>query len=158
MMPSGVLLDTSFFLRFLNDRDPLFNNADGYFRFFAHKEIPMFLSTLSVAEYCVRGSIDDLPLRNVQIIPFNLNHAQRAGEFARTIFEQKGALKLPNRTIIPNDTNLFAQADVEPRIDLYLTSDTNSETIFRALTPQRPRFQFANLHTSHADQFGLLAL
>lgn len=32
MRKRAVLLDTSFFLRFLNDNDPLFKNADGYFR------------------------------------------------------------------------------------------------------------------------------
>ena len=30
-MRKAVLLDTSFFLRFLNESDPLFENADGYF-------------------------------------------------------------------------------------------------------------------------------
>lgn len=33
MMHKSVLLDTSFFIRFLNDKDPLFKNADGYFRY-----------------------------------------------------------------------------------------------------------------------------
>jgi len=33
------------------------------------------VSTISIAEYCVRGSLDELPLMNVQIIPFNLDHA-----------------------------------------------------------------------------------
>ena len=34
MTLKAVLLDTSFFIRFLNDSDPLFKNADGYFRYF----------------------------------------------------------------------------------------------------------------------------
>lgn len=34
MTHKAVLLDTSFFIRFLNDGDPLFLNADGYFRYF----------------------------------------------------------------------------------------------------------------------------
>ena len=29
MNSKAVLLDTSFFLRFLNDKDPLYKNADG---------------------------------------------------------------------------------------------------------------------------------
>lgn len=52
-MHKGVLLDTSFFLRFLNEADPLFLNADGYYRYFIDEEIPMFISTISIAEYCV---------------------------------------------------------------------------------------------------------
>ena len=70
MTSNSVLLDTSFFLRFLNDADPLFRNADGYFRYFLHKEITMMISTISIAEYCVGGDINELPLRNLQIVDF----------------------------------------------------------------------------------------
>ena len=42
-MHNAELLDTSFFLRFLNDDSPLFNNADGYFRYFLQKEIKMYI-------------------------------------------------------------------------------------------------------------------
>jgi len=50
-MPKGVLLDTSFFLRFLNENDPLFKNADGYFRYFLEKDYSLTISTITVAEY-----------------------------------------------------------------------------------------------------------
>lgn len=63
MTHKAVLLDTSFFLRFLNDGDPLFTNADGYFRYFIQNEIIMMVSTISVAEYCVGGDISELPLK-----------------------------------------------------------------------------------------------
>ncbi len=72
MTHKSVLLDTSFFLRFLNETDPLFKNADGYFRYFLQKEITMMISTISVAEYCVGGDMNELPLKNLQIVPFNL--------------------------------------------------------------------------------------
>ena len=76
MTHKSVLLDTSFFLRFLNESDLLFKNADGYFRYFLQKEITMMISTISIAEYCVGGDVHELPLRNLQIIPFNLDHAK----------------------------------------------------------------------------------
>jgi hypothetical protein len=44
-----------FFLRFLNDNDPLFKNADNYFRYFIERDITMIVSTISIAEYCVGG-------------------------------------------------------------------------------------------------------
>lgn len=53
MMPEGFLLDTSFFLRLLNENDPLFMNADDYFKYFLHNSLPLFISTISIAEYCV---------------------------------------------------------------------------------------------------------
>jgi predicted nucleic acid-binding protein len=55
MARKAVLLDTSFFLRFLNDSDTLFKHADDYFRYFIEKEITMMISTISIAEYCVGG-------------------------------------------------------------------------------------------------------
>ena len=64
-MPEGALLDTSFFIRFLNEKDELFENADKYYQYFLKKEIRLFISTISIAEYCVGGSIDQLPLRNL---------------------------------------------------------------------------------------------
>lgn len=86
MMHSSVLLDTSFFLRFLNDQDPLFKNADGYFRYFVQNEITMQISTISIAEYCVGGDVHELPLKNLQIVPFNLTHAKQTGSFAKKLY------------------------------------------------------------------------
>ena len=94
MMHKAILLDTSFFIRFLNESDPLFKNADGYFRYFLQKEIRMMISTISIAEYCVGGDIHELPLRNIQIVPFNLDHSKRAGEFARIAFNAKRSRKI----------------------------------------------------------------
>ena len=159
MTHKAVLLDTSFFLRFLNDIDPLFKNADGYFRYFLQKEITMMISTISIAEYCVGGDVHELPLRNLQIVPFNLDHSKRTGEFAKIVFQNKGKLKLKERNIIPNDTKLFAQADCEKAIEFYLSSDTESNKIYNLLRQETtPKFQFIDLNTPHNETFGLLDL
>lgn len=159
MTHKAVLLDTSFFLRFLNDSDPLFKNADAYFRYFLQKEITMMVSTISIAEYCVGGDVHELPLRNLQIVPFNLDHSKRTGEFAKIVFQNKGKLKLKERNIIPNDTKLFAQADCEKTIEFYLSSDTESYKIFNLLKQETaPKFQFIDLNTPYNETFGLLDL
>jgi hypothetical protein len=159
MTHKGVLLDTSFFLRFLNDSDPLFNNAVGYFQYFLQKEITMMISTISIAEYCVGGDIHELPLRNLQIIPFNLEHSKRTGTFAKIVFQNRGKLKLNERNLIPNDTKLFAQADCEKVIEFYLSSDTESYKIYNLLkTETAPKFQFINLNIPFHQTFGLLNL
>lgn len=161
MRKRAVLLDTSFFLRFLNDNDPLFKNADGYFRYFIEEEIDMLISTISIAEYCIGGSIDELPLKNLQIVPFNLNHAQRTGEFAKIAFHERSRnnLQVKDRKIIPNDTKLFAQADCEEAVDYYLTSDTNSFKVYNAIKNKtNPMFQFIDLNIPHHQVFGLLDL
>ncbi|MGE4289916.1 MAG: hypothetical protein AB7E36_14620 [Salinivirgaceae bacterium] len=159
MTPKAVLLDTSFFLRFLNDSDPLFENADGYFRYFIQQEINMVISTISIAEYCVGGDLNELPLRNLQILPFNLNHAKRTGTFARIVFKNKEKLKLRERNIIPNDTKLFAQADTEEAITYYLSSDTESLKIYNLLKKETdPGFQFIDLNSPYHQTFSILDL
>lgn len=105
MKHDAVLLDTSFFLRFLNEDDPLYKNADGYFRYFLKNEIAMIISTISIAEYCVGGSIAELPLKNLKILPFNLDHAKRTGQFAKIVFAKKDTLNLTIRRIIPMTQN-----------------------------------------------------
>lgn len=157
----AVLLDTSFFLRFLNDNDPLFKNADGYFRHFLHEEIDMLISTVSIAEYCIGGDIHELPLKNLQIVPFNLNHAQRTGEFAKIAFQERknNTLQVTDRKIIPNDTKLFAQADCEKTVEIYLSSDTESLKVYNAIKEKtNPTFQFVDLNTSYHETFGILDL
>ncbi len=157
MMHKSVLLDTSFFLRFLNTNDPLFRNADGYYRYFLEQEIAMIISTVSIAEYCVGGDISELPLRNLRIVPFNFSHAKRAGSFAKIVFENKGRLKLNERNIIPNDAKLFAQADEEISVQYYLSSDSESVKMYNLLKQEaNPQFDFIDLKNSHNDVFGLL--
>ena len=159
MTLKAVLLDTSFFIRFLNDSDPQFKNADGYFRYFLQKEITMMISTISVAEYCVGGDVHELPLRNLQIVPFNIDHSKRTGEFAKIVFQNKGKLKLKERNIIPNDTKLFAQADCEKTIEFYLSSDNESQKIYNLLRQETaPKFQFIDLNVPYSETFGLLDL
>ena len=159
MTHKAVLLDASFFLRFLNDNDPLFKNADGYFRYFLQKEITMMISTIRVAEYCVGGDVHELPLKNLQIVPFNLDHSKRTGEFAKIVFQNKGKLKLKERNIIPNDTKLFAQADCEKSVEFYLSLDSESFKIYSLLKQEAsPKFQFIDLNIPYHQTFGLLEL
>tara|TARA_R110000751_G_scaffold161356_4_gene267442 strand:+ start:39561 stop:39773 length:213 start_codon:yes stop_codon:yes gene_type:complete len=62
-MKHSVLLDTSFFIRLLNDEDSLHTNAVGYFKYFLENDIVLKVSTISIAEYCVLGKLGDLPLK-----------------------------------------------------------------------------------------------
>jgi hypothetical protein len=159
MNKKAVLLDTSFFIRFLNELDPLFKKADDYFRFFIQKDISMVFSTISIAEYCVGGTVQELPLKNLQILPFNLDHAKKTGEFARIIFANKNKLKIGQRNIIPNDTKLFAQADIDPVIDFYLSSDSESLKIYNLLHQSvNLKFQFIDLQIPYHESFGVLDL
>lgn len=160
-MTHSVLLDTSFFIRLLNDEDPLHQSAKDYFKYFLESEIKLKVSTISVAEYCVGGSLDELPLMNMQILPFNLDHAKRTGEFARAIFEEKKILKedLKPRAIFPNDSKLFAQSDCDKSILYFVTSDSRSLITHKMLSKRiKPRFEIIDINTPYNQQFGILDL
>lgn len=160
-MKHSVLLDTSFFIRLLNDEDPLHLNAVGYFKYFLDNEITLKVSTITVAEYCVLGKIEDLPLKNIQIIPFNLKDAQKTGEFAKIIFEENkiNIEKLSPRAIIPNDSKLFAQCDVDNSIIHFVTSDLRSKSTLTLLKKgTNPKFEIISIEAPFSETFGILDL
>lgn len=160
-MKHSVLLDTSFFVRLLNDEDSLHNNAKGYFRYFLENEIILKVSTISIAEVCVKGKLDELPLRNIQIIPFNLDQAKRTGEFAEAIFEENKIekVKLSPRAIIPNDSKLFAQADLDKTITYFITSDSRSKNTFSTLKKRiNSKFEIIDISRPYNEIFGILDL
>lgn len=160
MENKAVLLDTSFMIRLMTETDDLHNNAMAYYRYFLDHGIDMKFSTISIAEFCVIGSISDLPLRNLKIIPFNFDHAQRAGQFAATIFKARNDGKLPEvkeRLLIPNDTKLFSQADMDSAIEYFVTSDVRSKNTIAILRDEcNAHLQHLDIHTPADQSFGEL--
>jgi len=160
-MHEGALLDTSFFLRFLNEKDDLFKNADKYYQYFLHKEIKLFISTISIAEYCVGGTVDQLPLKNLVVLPFNIEHAEKAGDFGRILYEARKDKKLEvdERPIIINDAKLFAQAHTDERINYYITADKRSINIYNSIKSNTNLdFTFIDIRDNHSEAFGVLDL
>ncbi len=159
MHDNGVLLDTSFFLRFLNVEDSLFEKADKYYQYFLQKEFRLFISTISIAEFCVGGTIDQLPLKNLLIIPFNIDHAKKAGDLGRILYDARksGELRISERPIIINDAKLFAQAEVESNIKFFVTSDSRSQSLYEAIKSKISiNFSFIDIKTDHTEAFGIL--
>jgi len=155
----SILLDTSFFIRLLNENDSLHQNTLDYYKYFLEKQHILKCSTISISEYCVKGKLEELPLRDIQIVPFNIHHAQKAGEFARIIFENKGKIEIEKRNIIPNDTNLFAQAEIEKEITTFATSDEECLKIFALLKQNcNLSFEAINIRRPLNETFGLLDL
>ena len=145
-MPESLIqasADTSFFIRLMNDRDPLHPNAREYFEFLMKNDHVLTLSTIAIAEYCVRGRIDELPLANLNVIPFESSHAERSGAFAGAAFD--AGIIVSERRIIPNDCNLFAQADIEGAT-LFLTSDERSRNLYKLIKERfGVKFRFVNI-------------
>ena len=110
--PKIAMLDTSFLIRLLKEDEDLHASAKDYFQHFLENNFVLYVSTVAVAEYCVRGELDQLPFECVRVVPFNLDHAEKAGDYARILYQARdnGQYKPEHRLIIPNDTKLFAQA------------------------------------------------
>lgn len=160
-MKHSVLLDTSFFIRLLNDEDPLHSNAVGYYKYFLENEIALKVSTITIAEYCVLGKLEDLPLKSVQIVPFNLKDAEKTGEFAKIIFKENKISyeKLSPRAIIPNDSKLFAQSDLDKTITHFVTSDVRSKNTLALLKKgTNPKFEIISIDVPYTETFGILDL
>ncbi len=160
-MKDSVLLDTSFFIRLLNQMDPLHANAKGYYKYFLENDFGLKISTISIAEYCVKGNISELPLRQLQIIPFNFDHALKTSEFAKILFSQNGlkGLNFQPRAIIPNDSKLFAQSSIDPTINYFVTSDTRSKATYSTIKAHvNPLFVLIDIAIPHTQVFGVLDL
>jgi len=156
----AVLLDTSFMIRLLTESDELHTNALAYYKYFLEHGVDMKFSTISIAEYCVRGIISELPLRNLKIVPFNYDHAQRTGLFAATLFKARNEGKLPDiheRLLIPNDSKLLSQADLDPAIKFFVTSDVKSKNTISILNAEcGARVQHMDIHTPVSVSFSEL--
>lgn len=159
-MSYRVLLDTSFIIRLLDPSHPVLHaNAMSYWEYFLNQGIPMYYSTISVAEYAVRGEVRDLPIKNMRLLPFNLDHADVAGSFAAHLFKARNAGKLPNeaRTCVPNDAKLFAQGHLMDGIRFFVTSDSKPKAAIDELrSAQSLSLEHLDIHTPYNEAFGIL--
>jgi hypothetical protein len=133
----------------LNKEDSLHLSAFSYYKYFLENQFTLKISTITIAEYCVRGRVSDLPFKDLRIVPFNYNHAVRTGEFANVLFIKNKKIedKLKPRFIIPNDSKLFAQADVDEFTQYFVTSDTSSLKAHSMLkTELNPNFEIIDIH------------
>ncbi len=156
--PKIAMLDTSFLIRLLKEDEPLHLSAKQYCQYFLENGYILFVSTVAVAEYCVYGSLDELPFEYVRLLPFNLDHAEKAGDFARTLFQakNKGQYSPDNRLVIPNDTKLFAQASLEGAI-YFVTADTKASKAMDVLAKENSfSVTHLDIHNPLSDFTGTL--
>lgn len=157
----SVILDTSFLIRLLSANDVLHFNAVGYFKYFLEQNIPMYISTITIAEYCVNGDVMELPLRNVRVVPFNFQHAPIAGKFAKALYEARTAneISIDNRLIIPNDAKIFAQANCVEDVKYFVTSDTKSSKLIDIISAKEiVNFEHMDIHIPYTRRFGILEM
>ena len=153
-----VMLDTSFLIRLLKKDDPLHKSAREYYQYLLEHDYILYVSTIALAEYCVKGKLSEIPFDNLRIVPFNLDHSSIAGDFASSLFEarNRGEYEPYNRLVIANDTKLFAQA-ARLNAVYFVTADTKSGKAINVLAKTN-QFKVIHLdiHKAVTEQFGTL--
>ncbi len=145
MMTGAVLLDSGFLIRLMNPAEPLHQVALSYFRSFVNDGLICKVSTIALAEYGVKGDLNFLPSIYLQYLPFKYGHAQTAARFMRTILrvkQERGAVIQP-RTVVPNDTKMFAQASSEEDIIAFVSADSEAKKVYELL--ENPDFSFIDI-------------
>ena len=143
----SAMLDTSFFLRLLDEEDQLYSTAYQCFKELCERNVKLYISTIAISEYCVQNEIDSLPLRNLRIIPFNVDHAIMAGKMNAEKIHQRSLGNAPDdkRYVVINDIKMMAQVSVE-RIDFFVTCDTNARKTYDIiLNASEHKFHFVDI-------------
>lgn len=102
----AFVVDTSFLITLADPARPNHGTAKAYFQEALRRGIPMYLSVIAAAEFQVRQAVTDLPLRNFEVLPFNIDHAMTAGLLLRDL--QRDAED--DRAAVKDDIKLIAQA------------------------------------------------
>jgi predicted nucleic acid-binding protein len=117
----SILLDTSFLISLAIPGRPHHAVAKRYLIESLSRGVPLYLSTIAASEFQVKQAVNDLPLRNFIVLPYNIDHAMRTGILMRNFQRDEG----DDRTSVKDDVKLIAQADCES-ISHVLTEDKNT--------------------------------
>ncbi|MEO8280709.1 MAG: hypothetical protein ABI564_13515 [Ideonella sp.] len=118
---NSALVDTSFLISLSDPARKHHATAQQYFRACIDRRVPMFLSSIVISEYQVRQAINDLPLRNFIVLPFNIDHAMACGLLIRALPRDVA----DDRVRVKDDFKLIAQCQCET-VSHVLTEDANT--------------------------------
>jgi len=139
-MADGAVLDTSFLINLVDRNRPCHATACSYYRHFLENGMPMFLSTVVAAEFAVKQSITDLPLRNFVVLPFNLEDATCCAGLRWDVCRQTSGGTGP-RDAVKDDFKIMAQAIVQNARCL-VTEDEETMGKYWGLLKQSGRVTF----------------
>jgi predicted nucleic acid-binding protein len=106
---SAILVDTSFLISLADPGRKHHEVAVSYFREALRRGVPLYLSAVVASEFQVKQAVTDLPLRNFEVLPFNIDHAMTAGVLMRDLKRDPG----DDRGAVKDDVKLIAQAICE---------------------------------------------
>ena len=120
---NSVLLDTSFLISLSDPARKHHEAARQYFKACIDRRVPMVLSSIVISEYQVKQAINDLPLRNFIVLPFNVDHAMACGLLVRASPRDAG----DDRARVKDDFKLIAQCQCDG-VSHVLTEDASTLT------------------------------
>jgi predicted nucleic acid-binding protein len=106
----AFLVDTSFLITLADPTRRHHGIAKAYFQEALQRGTPMYMSVIAAAEFQVRQSVTDLPLRNFEVLPFNIDHAMTTGSLTRELTRESPRDPQDDRTAVKDDIKLIAQA------------------------------------------------
>jgi predicted nucleic acid-binding protein len=122
-MRNGVFLDTSFLITLADPGHDRHAVAKRFYQEFLTQRMPLAVSAIVVAEFCVRQSLATLPLQQLILIPFTHEDAVVAASLDFKRFQQPGR----NRQALRDDLKVIGHA--KARNFGYLITD-DADTMF----------------------------
>jgi len=123
-MSNAALVDTSFLISLVNKNRPCHEVAKHYYKYCLENQITLLLPTVVVAEFAIKQSPDDLPLRNFQVLPFVYRDAKRCADLNVSYYRTKLG-STGQRDAVKDDFKIIAQAE-ELKAKYLLTEDENT--------------------------------
>lgn len=122
-MRSGVFLDTSYLITLADPTRDRHAVAKRYYQEFLARKMPMAISAIVIAEFCVRQQLGTLPLQQLLLVPFNHEDAVVAAGLDYKPFQKPGL----DRQALKDDFKIIGHA--QSRGFGYLITD-DAETMY----------------------------
>lgn len=120
-MAAGVVLDTSYLITLAGPARPHHEAARRYWRHFLENQIPIFLSTIVVSEFCIKQELPTEIVRCCVVLPFNWDDAMRAAKLDWKRLRPAGV----ERDALKDDIKIIAQA-AGADAEFVITEDSES--------------------------------
>ncbi len=122
-----IALDTSFLIRLLSKTNIHNQDANLFVKEFKNKKSIFYISTITLAEYLVKGKTEDLPLEYFRLDTFNHYQAEISANIFNKLRNNRGSI---TRRALKDDVKILAQA-IEKEIDYILCADSDFETLIK---------------------------
>ena len=136
-MPAGVLIDTSFLITLADKSRARHETARLYWRHFLENQIPIYLSSVVVSEFCMKQEIPPDMLRCCVVLPFNWDDAQLAAKLDWKRLRPAGV----ERDALKDDIKIIAQAAIADA-EFVITDDSESFYRYCKLFKEAGEVQF----------------